>query len=107
MRWRIENSFRELNYVIDLINLHSKKRLFIEQEILAKLTMYNFCEMMTLNVVLTKKERKYEYQVNFTVAIQLCCKFFQSFNLSIEEQIQKNLLPIRKNRHYERRIKVK
>lgn len=107
MRWGIETSFRELKYAIGLINLHSKKRSFIEQEIFAKLTMYNFCEMITLNVVLTKKERKYEYQVNFTVAIRLCCEFFRSSNVPIEEHIQKNLLPIRKNRHYERRIRAK
>lgn len=68
MRWGIETSFRELKYAIGLINLHAKKPTFIEQEIFAKLTMYNFCEMITLNVVLVKKKRKHDYQVNFTVA---------------------------------------
>ena len=76
MRWGIETAFRELKYAIGLIHLHAKKRSFIEQELFAKLTMYNFCEMITLNVVLTKKERKYNYQVNFTVAIHVCCQFF-------------------------------
>ena len=43
-RWGIETSFRELKYALGLVNLHSKKRAFIEQEIWAKLTMYNYSE---------------------------------------------------------------
>ena len=107
MRWGIETSFRELKYAIGLINLHAKKPTFIEQEIFAKLTMYNFCEMITLNVVLVKKERKHDYQVNFTVAIHICCQFFKSSKIPVEELIQKNILPVRKGGRSERRTKVK
>ena len=103
----IETAFRELKYAIGLIHLHAKKRSFIEQELFAKLTMYNFCEMITLNVVLTKKERKYNYQVNFTVAIHVCCQFFRSSKIPVEELIQRNILPVRKGRHSERRTRVK
>lgn len=77
MRWGIETSFRELKYAIGLINLHSKKVDFITQEIFAKLTMYNFYEMITLNVVISQKQRKHEYQVNFTVAIHICKHYFR------------------------------
>ena len=49
MRWRIETSFRELKYALGLVNFHAKKISFILQEIFAKLTMYNFCEMITLS----------------------------------------------------------
>lgn len=56
MRWGIETSFRELKYAIGLVNFHSKKVEFIEQEVFAKLTMYNFCEIITLNVIITNKE---------------------------------------------------
>ena len=107
MRWGIETSFRELKYALGLIHLHSKKPSFIEQEIFAKLTMYNFCEMITLNVVLIKKERKYDYQVNFTVAIHVCCQFFRSSKIPVEELIQRNILPVRKGRRSERRTRVK
>ena len=107
MRWGIETAFRELKYAIGLIHLHAKKRSFIEQELFAKLTMYNFCEMITLNVVLTKKERKYNYQVNFAVAIHVCCQFFRSSKIPVEELIQRNILPVRKGRHSERRTRVK
>ena len=77
MRWGIETSFRELKYAIGLINFHSKKVEYIAQEVFAKLTMYNFCEIITLNVVITHKQRKHEYQVNFTVAIHICRYFFR------------------------------
>ena len=43
LRWEIETSYRELKYHLDLNTLHSKKRMFIEQEIYAKLVLYNFC----------------------------------------------------------------
>ena len=43
MRWGIETAFRELKYAICLIHLHAKKSSFIEKELFAKLTMYNFC----------------------------------------------------------------
>lgn len=59
MRWGIEASFRELKYAIGLVNFHSKKVEFIEQEVLAKLTMYNFCEIITLNVIISYKQRKH------------------------------------------------
>ena len=107
MRWGIETSFRELKYALGLIHLHSKKPSFIEQEIFAKLTMYNFCEMITLNVVLGQKERKHNYQVNFTVAIHICCQFFRSSKILVEQLIQKNILRVRKGRHYERRSRLK
>ena len=107
MRWGIETSFRELKYAIGLIHLHAKKRLFIEQELFAKLTMYNFCEMITLNVVLNKKDRKHDYQVNFTVAIYICCQFFRFSKIRVEEMIQKNILPVRKGRCHQRKQRPK
>ena len=47
MRWGIETSFRELKYAIGLTNFHSKKCDYIQQEIWARLILYNFCEAIT------------------------------------------------------------
>ena len=109
MRWGIETSFRELKYAIGLVNFHSKKRDFIIQEIFAKLTMYNFCSMITLNVTIEQKQSKYIHQANFTVAIGICKHFFKSsenkISLNIEILIQKNTLPIREGRQAKRNIK--
>lgn len=111
MRWGIENSFRELKYAIGLVNLHSKKVEFITQEIFAKLTMYNFCEMITLNVIISNTQRKHEYQVNFTVAIHVCKHFFRCFEDDIppdvEFLIQRNILPVRKGRQDKRKLRTK
>jgi len=111
MRWGIETSFRELKYAIGLINFHSKKVDHIAQEVFAKLTMYNFCEIITLNVVITYKQRKHEYQVNFTVAIHICRYFFRYSDDAnppdVELLIQQNILPIRKGRQDQRHLRAK
>ena len=83
MRWGIETSFRELKYAIGLTNFHSKKVEYILQEIFARLTMYNFCEIITTHVVIQQKDRKYSYQVNFTMAISICLHYFKCRNDSI------------------------
>lgn len=111
MRWGIETSFRELKYAIGLTNFHSKKVPYIIQEIFARLTMYNFCEIITTHVVITQKDRKYNYQVNFTVAISVCLYYFKCKDAgpppNVEALIQKNILPIRNGRKDRRKVKTK
>lgn len=82
MRWNnigfgIETSFRELKYAIVLVHFHSKKMDYIVQEIFAKMAMYDFCEMLTLNVVISQNKRNHKYQVNFTAAIHICRHYFR------------------------------
>lgn len=102
MRWGIETSFRELKYAIGLTSFHSKKTAYIIQEIFARLTMYNFCEIITTHVVIQQKDRKYSYQVNFTIAISICLHYFRCMNAvpppNVEALIQKNILPARDGR---------
>lgn len=61
MRWGIETLFRELKYSIGLSNFHAKKVTYILQEIYAKLTMYNFCEVITSFVVIHQSDIKHLY----------------------------------------------
>lgn len=111
MRWGIETGFRELKYAIGLTSFHSKKVEYIKQEIFAKLTMYNFCETITLNVVLQQKERKHAYQVNFTLAILICLEYFKRKpdipSINVEALIQKHILPVRLGRKDPRKVKTK
>lgn len=111
MRWGIETAFRELKYAIGLTSFHSKKVEYIKQEIFAKLTMYNFCETITLNVILQKKERKHVYQVNFTVAISICLQYFKIkpdiLQINVEALIQRHVLPVRIGRKDPRKVKTK
>jgi len=111
MRWGIETSFRELKYAIGLTSFHSKKATCIIQEIFARLTMYNFCEIITTHVIIQQKDRKYSYQVNFTIAISICMHYFKCRNAksppNVEALIQKNILPIRNGRKDRRKVKTK
>ncbi len=111
LRWGIETSFRELKYAIGLISFHSKKVEHITQEIFSRLTMYNFCELITMHVVIQQKDTKHCYQVNFTRAIQVCKHYFKyQSNISppdVEALIRKNILPIREGRKDPRKVKAK
>lgn len=109
MRWGIETSFRDLKYTIGLVNFHSKKVMCIEQEVYARMIMYNFVEMITSHVVIEKKQRKYIYKANFTVAVHMCRQFFNLNTSStlLESIIARNVIPIRLNRHRERKLSSK
>ena len=111
LRWGIETSFRELKYAIGLTSFHSKKVEHITQEIFARLTMYNFCELITMHVVIQQKDTKHSYQVNFTMAIQICKHYFKCpSNISspdVEALIRKNILPIRNGRTDHRKVRPK
>lgn len=109
MRWGIETSFRELKYAMGLTAFHSRKTAFIIQEIYARLTLYNFCEMIITNCVINQNNTKHVYQINFTVAIDLCRRFFCNSNNEeppdIEALIQINRLPIREGRKFQRSVR--
>ena len=99
MRWGIETSFRTLKYTLGLVYFHSKKEEYITQEIFAKLTMYNFTELITSHVVIRQKNRKHHYKVNFSASVHICRSFF-SGNISpslVEALISKYVVPIRQS----------
>ena len=112
MRWGVETSFRELKYAIGMLHFHSKKVVHIQQEIYAKMVLYNFCEMITLNVVINHdNNRKHHYQVNFTNAITICKKFYLYYKdkqpPDVEALICKYISPVREGRNFLRKIKPK
>ena len=75
LRWGIETSFRSLKYIIDLLYFRSKKLGHIIQEIFAKLTMYNFTELIAVSISINNALRKYFYTINFSAAANVCRKF--------------------------------
>lgn len=109
LRWGIETSFRDLKYTIGMLDFHSKKVMCIQQEIYAHLIMYNFAQMITSHVVIEKKQRKYTYKANFSVASHLCRLFYREKTTSpdLETIIAKNVIPIRPDRHGERKATTK
>lgn len=109
MRWGIETSFRDLKHTLALTHLHSKNKESIAQEIFAKMTLYNFCSIITLQVVIKEKDRKHDYKVNFSKAITICKQYLRENNafFDIEALIQKYILPVRAGRTNPRRIKFR
>ena len=109
LRWGIETSFRELKYTIGLLHFHAKKTEHILQEIFARLTMYNFSELITSHVVIQKKNRKYACKANFSVAVHVCRQFFLG-NVSppnVEALIARHVSPIRPGRSRPRILSAK
>lgn len=110
-RWGIETSFRELKYAVGMSSFHSKKTKYIKQEIWARLTLYNFCEIITTSIVVEKKEgRKHTYQLNYTRAIRICRYFIclkqEKAPPDIEYLIGHELLPVRTGRTNPRKVKT-
>ena len=104
-RWGIETSFRQLKYSLGLIHFHAKKVEHIYQEIFAKLTMYNFSELITSSVAIQKRNTKFSYSVNFSAAVHICRNFFLG-NVSppqLEALLSRLLLPIRPGRSHSRK----
>lgn len=107
LRWGIETSFRQLKYTIGLSLFQSKKVEYITQEIFARLTMYNFCELITSHVVIQKKPGKHVYQTNFTAAVHICRQFLRGAVSppNVEALILRQLVPIRPGRSTPRKMK--
>lgn len=107
MRWGIETSFRQLKYTIGLSLFQSKKVEHISQEIFARLTMYNFCELITSHVVIHNKRRKYTYQINFTAAVHICRQLLRGAvpPPKVEALIKRQITPIRPGRCIPRKPK--
>ena len=97
LRWGIETSFRSLKYTLGLLYFHSKKPEHILQEIFAKLTIYNFTELIAASISIRKSARELTYKINFSAAVNVCRKFFLGLCSPdfVEAVIQKNILPIR------------
>ena len=109
MRWGIETSFRDLKYTIGLQHFHAKKVEFVQQEIFARLTMYNFYELITQSVVIQQNHRKHAYKVNFSAAVHICRQFFldELPPPLIEAMLAKFISPIRPGRSRPRKLRSK
>jgi hypothetical protein len=106
LRWGIETSFRDLKHTIGATNFISKKVIYIEQEIWARLILFNFCAIITAHVVIVKNDTKHVYQVNFAMAMKICHHFIRIREYKpppdVERLIGNFTLPIRLGRNFAR-----
>ncbi|MGM9608034.1 MAG: IS4 family transposase [Oscillospiraceae bacterium] len=111
MRWGIETSFRDLKYTVGLVHLHGKSDQFVEQEIYAALTAFNFASRIVREVVIQQpKDGVYAYRVNFKNAVALVKEHIRNPELdndTLVREIAKHTIPIRPGRQDRRNLKVK
>jgi len=110
LRWSQENSFRELKYTIDLLHFHARKRESVEQEVWARLIVYNFCEAITRHIAISKQSkarRKHDQKINFATAACICKAFLMRSDDEINpcRLIGRFLIPVRPDRSAPRKMK--
>lgn len=107
LRWGQETSFRDLKHTIGTANFHSKSPQYIEMEIICRMTLYNFCTIITMEVPIEKKTEKWEYQVNLSMAIKICFAFLSDHMGpgNVNDLISHYILPIRPDRTYARQLR--
>ena len=108
LRWGIETSFRDLKHRLGAMHLHAKKINIVKQEIYAKLTVYNFCWSIIMQVNFHKQCKKYMHQINVAKAMNVCKQFLIKKipkTTDIEVELLRNTQPIRPGRHDERKVK--
>ena len=95
--------------LLGMLDFHSKKVMCIHQEIYAHLIMYNFAEMITSHIVIEKKQRKYTYEANFSIAAHMCRLFYRGKATSpnLETIIARHIIPVRNDRHRKRNLTIK
>ncbi len=87
--------------------VHTKKTEYVAFELWSRLILYNFCSIIILHVPVKSRNRKHEYQVNFSLAMKICFDFLRGVAPSnAESLISKYILPIRPNRNYARQHRV-
>mgnify|MGYP001136308050 FL=1 len=110
-RWGIEIGFRSLKYSTGLVNLHGKRDDFVEQEIYAALTAFNFTSRIVQEVVVRQpKDGVYSYTVNFKMAVALCKEFLNDPDMTggaVMQEIGRNTVPIRPGRQNEHNLRAK
>ena len=110
LRWGVETSFCDLKYTVGFASFQPKKVDHVLQEIFARLTMYNFSELITAcAVVRSVPGRNLVYQADFSAAVHICREFFRG-NVhppDVEAVISRFLSPVRPDRKRNRNLSPK
>lgn len=116
MRWGIETSYAYLKESMMITNISSSKACIIKQEIYSQMMVYNIMQSITNDLENDIDQEKYKHpmKININMAIGFVKRFLlkilledneeekQKLSNLLFENILKNIVPIRKNRHYER-----
>ena len=95
-----------------MLFFHSRKKNLVLQEIYSKLILYNFSEAIARGVVIEKKETKYKYRVNISLAISSCVEYLRRCGqgaplIQLEALLRRDLIPVRPGRSSPRYIRAR
>lgn len=120
MRWGIETSYAYLKDSMMITNISSSKETIIKQEIYSQMMVYNIIQSIIndLEKEINQKKYKNKMKINVNMAIGFVKRFFVKILIEEDEKkreklssilfdnILKNIVPVRKNRHYIRNTYV-
>ena len=116
LRWGIETSYAYLKESMMITNISSSKDCIIKQEIYSQMMVYNIMQSITNDLENDIKQENYKHpmKINVNMAIGFVKRFLlkilleeneeekQKLSDLLFENILKNIVPIRKDRHYKR-----
>lgn len=116
LRWGIETSYAYLKESMMITNISSSKDCIIKQEIYSQMMVYNIMQSITNDLEDEIDQGKYKYtmKININMAIGFVKRFLlkillednekerQKLSNLLFENILKNIVPIRNDRHYKR-----
>ena len=112
LRWGIETSFRELKHFDGLVNIHSRKRESIIQEIFLAMIAHNLSKAICMVVCKSRKTAIHDYIVNYRIAAFLCRRFMtcstevRAGPKETVAELTRNLSPVRPGRTFERNVRA-
>ncbi len=103
----MRSSFRDLKYVLNGRQVHSRSQNLIEQEIDTAVMVYNLISVISKCAQPRQSGQKYCYQTNRKALSSIVLQFLngKAAQKEVIWTIQNVVLPIRKNRHF-RRAKI-
>ena len=113
IRWTLETAFRYIKYAFCMVFFHSRKRAFIDQEIYARMIMFNFTSVLyslaekRLGTQKPSPKRKWEQHISFESASGIARKYLkrQMSNDTIIALLLTYKSPVRPGRKAYRNVK--
>ena len=113
LRWGIETSYAYLKESMMITNISSSKECIIKQEIYSQMMVYNIIQSISNDLENNIKQEKYKHQmkININMAIGFVKRFLVKILIEDDDNVRKrlseqlfnnilkNLVPIRKDRH--------
>lgn len=121
LRWGIETSYAYLKESMMITNISSSKDCIIKQEIYSQMMVYNIVQSITNDLENDIKQEKYKHpmKININMAIGFVKRFLIKILIEDDDTIRselteqlfnnilKNIVPIRKDRHNPRNVNKK